>query len=262
MREVEAKYADGLAMGRALLQRLRTAGGEVLLNPGVEKFWSEHSDRATLPSWVGCVATFPTDWIANLGRWAGGCSDAYVRTTMLRIRKMQLASVALYRRAEDASAAFGEEEVLGKLGEWMHDKGFSLAEINSQLDRLAVSGQQAPPSPTDLADASSDEDDEKTPEAMPEASPRLVVVDPTEAEIPIGSYIVSIQARSRFKRLHRLGECWRKPGVDYVEYEVLGLELPPASRYSAVCRTCFANGEVNAEEVSSGSSSSEGSEGA
>ena len=76
----------------------------------------------------------------------------------------------------------------------------------------------------------------------------------------MGAYIVSIQSKSRFRRLHKMGECWMRPGIDYLEFEVLGLELPLASSYSAVCRRCFRNGEVIEDEATSGSSSSEGSE--
>ena len=57
--------------------------------------------------------------------------------------------------------AFGEEEIFEKLRAWMLDRGFSEAEVNSQVDRLASSKHEAAPSPTEAAEESSDADTNK-----------------------------------------------------------------------------------------------------
>ena len=265
MRDVEAKYPDGLAMGRALLREVRSGDGEVLLTPGVEQFWSEHSERATLPSWVGCVESFPADWIDSLGRWSGGCSEGYVRTAKLRVRKMQHAVVERYRSSAEPGVDFGEDDIFVQLKAWMLSKGFSETVASDQVDRLLTTPfSDRPPLPTEVAEESDAEELEEgaeTPVPLPLASSRLVIRDPEEQELELGSFLVSVQTKTRFRRLHKLGECWRKPGVDYLEYEVLGLELPPAASYNAVCHQCFKKGEVNEAVTSSGSSSSEDSAG-
>ena len=86
----------------------------------------------------------------------------------------------------------------------------------------------------------------------------LVVDD--ELALDLGAYVLSVQNKSGFRRLHRIGACWRKPGVDYENFRVLGFDLPPASAYDAVCKGCFSGGAPAEEagEASSGSSSSSG----
>ena len=124
----------------------------------------------------------------------------------------------------------------------MEDRGFSEAEANGQVEKLSSASLLAPPAPTDCADDSSDEDIDRaqsgleTPGPLPASSSRLVIAGSSEIDIPMGSYVVPIQSTSRLKRLHNLGECLMKPGVDYVEFENMGLELPPATSYGAACR--------------------------
>ena len=262
MKAIEAKYVDGLAMGRALLSRLRGSGEDPLLMLGVERFCSEHSERATLPSWVGCKASFPQDWIDCLGRWSASCSAGYIRTAKLRIRKMQLAVADLYRTAEDPSTAFGEEELFEQLATFMRHLGTPEEDISEQVSRLRIDPLEVrPPLPTEPAEESNENvDDAGSEDPLPitDTSSKLVVADANIAEIPLGTFVVSLQARTRFRRLHRVGDCWRKPGVDYLDFEILGMELPKAAMYNAACSHCFNKGEVLQEEVSSGSSSSEG----
>lgn len=183
-----------------------------------------------------------------------------MRTAKLRVRKMQLAVSGLYKDSFDPSAAFGEEEVFSKLKNWMSAKGFSDEDISDQLSRLRCCPVgERPPSPTELAEPGEEASDseEVTPVPVPESSSRLVVADPAPLDIPAGSYLVSIQARTKFRRLHKIGECWRRPGVDFLLFEVLGQELPQPSQYNAVCHHCFNKGVINDDEASSGSSSSE-----
>jgi hypothetical protein len=58
--------------------------------------------------------------------------------------------------------------------------------------------------------------------------------------------------------LHKFGECWRKPGVDFMSFEILGPELPPPTAYHAACCQCFNKNAVLVDGASSSSSSSEG----
>ena len=69
-------------------------------------------------------------------------------------------------------------------------------------------------------------------------------------------YVVSIQARSRFRRLHFIGLCHRVPGLDYKIFEVLGDSRPPRSSYTAVCKDCWPGGPADFGSASSGTSES------
>ena len=61
-------------------------------------------------------------------------------------------------------------------------------------------------------------------------------------ESAMGQYVVSIQGKSGFRRLHLVGACFRVPGVDYLQYELLGPNLPSPSAYHASCRNCWPGG--------------------
>ena len=76
--------------------------------------------------------------------------------------------------------------------------------------------------------------------------------------LQLGLYVVSIQLKSTFRRLHRIGACPLIPGRDYRHFELLGFEFPPAHSFSATCGRCFRNGTAQpAEEPVEASSSGE-----
>ena len=284
MRPVEAKYVDGLAMSRALLASLPGPDGkERLLSPGLERFWSEHSERATLPSWVSMLACFPADWIDLLGRWSARTSENYVRTAVYRIKQMQDAVAGMVRSSTHPSGALGEAILLRKSADWMCAQGWGAPEA---ADQCAVLRNwvvpEAAASPTEVADTDGEEEkapfrfvgDEPLPadaaedaaslSAMPTVdapTSRLVVVDPDAAPPAMGMFVVSVQSRSRFRRLHRIGSCGRLPGIHYLEYLVLGDSMPGSSSFDACCRQCFPEfsepAGLEEEAASSGSSSDE-----
>ncbi len=45
--------------------------------------------------------------------------------------------------------------------------------------------------------------------------------------------------RQRTRRLHYLGACHRVPGLDYLDYEELGPNMPDEDSYDLVCRSCW-----------------------
>ena len=65
------------------------------------------------------------------------------------------------------------------------------------------------------------------------------------------------------RRLHRVGNCFRVPGVHYFRYESYGEDLPPPEKYDWVCLDCWpmvkGGGDSDEEvgEVSSSSGSTE-----
>ena len=79
VRLVEARYADGVAMSRCCLGLLKGSDGAPLLREESIGFWSEHSERATLPSWCGCLPQFPASWLDVLGV-SGGRAPTCART--------------------------------------------------------------------------------------------------------------------------------------------------------------------------------------
>jgi len=75
-------------------------------------------------------------------------------------------------------------------------------------------------------------------------------------------YVISIRPRSGFRRLHLLGACPRKPGVDYLRYVQMGTKCPPAEEFNDYCKQCWRESvpvTALAQEDSDGSTSSSSS---
>jgi hypothetical protein len=54
-------------------------------------------------------------------------------------------------------------------------------------------------------------------------------------------YVVSVTAKQRMRRLHRVGWCWRLPGIDYSNFKVLPGE-PEAADFDLCCKDCWRSG--------------------
>ena len=63
--------------------------------------------------------------------------------------------------------------------------------------------------------------------AIPEEVSSLLTIYEPQL-IPLGEYLVSIQVRSNFRRLHRHGSCSLRAGVDFARFELLGSTEPEA----------------------------------
>ena len=75
---------------------------------------------------------------------------------------------------------------------------------------------------------------------------------------PVGAFVASVSSR-RFRRLHKVGSCPMVPGVDYGNFEFLGLSRPKADTFGAHCKRCF--GPITPLASSSTASSGSSSEG-
>ena len=73
-----ARYSDAVGFSRSLLGMLVDDEGEKLLEPESICFWSEHSDRAGLDSWLAAMSV-GSDVRRFVGRWAvKNSEDGYV----------------------------------------------------------------------------------------------------------------------------------------------------------------------------------------
>ena len=77
-------------------------------------------------------------------------------------------------------------------------------------------------------------------------------------QLSANPFVSSYQPRSRFKRLHRIGDCAYKPGGDASTFIFHGFSEPPASEYSKRCGHCFRT--ATAVVPSSSESASSGNE--
>ena len=79
------------------------------------------------------------------------------------------------------------------------------------------------------------------------------------SDLPLGSFVVSVQRGGRFRRLHRLGDCPLRPGVDYSEFRALGCDEPSREQFTVRCKNCFGKAARGAVEDVAQSSNHESS---
>lgn len=273
-----AKYADAAAYSQSLFGVLpSTVGSEgpaTLLEPGVGAFWTEHSERNGLPSWAASCAVH-SDHIDRLGRWGARMSEQYVRSTRLIVERLQTGLAAKIRESEDGPDWADEEQIFHELSVYMSKHGFNDDVIQGQIGRLRYFGE---------GPAIGGELESGAAESVPEAGgliqdlaslaakdpPLPAIMDapgPPENEPPKAGYVITYTFKRRLRRLHYLGRCYRRPGVDYFDYESYGEVLPTADCYDKTCMQCWppagggpgqAESDDSDEESSSSSASSSG----
>ena len=254
MRTIEAKYTDGLAIGRAVLLSIAVEGSrEPLLVEDAARFWSEHSARSTLPSLATLCGSFPPEWLDLLGRWGARRSEVYVRTQLQRTVMIQNAVASRFRNNTFDPDLFGESDLLENLCRHLRSAGVSGDLIEAQVQRLSKFGRTVSAANLALADTSAElEPLDMAPAASGNKDSRLVEAE--EVDVGLGIFVVSVRGQRRM--LHFTGSCYRIPGKDYLKFEVFGDELPPSSFFSTRCKACFPPGEDAAETASASSTSS------
>ena len=94
-----------------------------------------------------------------------------------------------------------------------------------------------------------------------------VELSESEDDVPDGQWVVSKEKRGRVRTLHKVGLCWRIPGVHYSSYELVSAdEIRDAgpNGFGKTCKDCFKGLESKsskrpAAQASQNSSSSSGS---
>eukprot|EP00913_Durusdinium_trenchii_P009962 g9349.t1 len=163
-------YAEASAGSARALAMLEGYNGR-LIPDGWERFWSEHSERATMPSGLAALGVEKSDRDL-LGRWCPEGSDVYVRTYNAIVRKMQKKMVKVLKGA-NMYEELDEGAVLEELKVWLHEKWTVPEDLAEQVveawkDRLGVKGMpratvQISDDDTTIYDGSQSEkeDDEK-----------------------------------------------------------------------------------------------------
>ena len=62
--------------------------------------------------------------------------------------------------------------------------------------------------------------------------------------------------KKRIRTVHTLGDCFALPGVDYFDYDYLGLAMPKRTTYDVICGLCS---KKDARQARTGSSASQSS---
>ena len=70
-------------------------------------------------------------------------------------------------------------------------------------------------------------------------------------EIGMGIYVMSLVGRSKRRTLHQVGSCYRRPGLDYKDYVVIGDQRPELKAGERLCGSCFGAKDKAASEAAS-----------
>lgn len=262
-RKAMVKYGDALVMTRALLLELRVdikVGSEsarseepLLVTSHATAFWSEHSERGTIDTWMQMAGVAP-EVRRMVGRWSASQEEGYLRHVEAAVKEAQKAVRGMLSRGPEGQLKVFEDQILASLSKFLLDRGRPLEEVKRQLDRLALpavgrsqeeqesevnslcsmgilsarEGSDAP-SPTVVVGSEAEMDEELT-ESDREGEP---------GEVKRGDYVFSVLGRSKRRTLHRIGDCWRTPGTHYRDYLWVGGDRPPLGPLDKECKDCF-----------------------
>jgi len=255
-----ATYSDRAAYGRAILADapLPPHDRPSKITRSAALFWTEHSERNFLVS-AAAVLGFSKEKRDYLGRWRPSAqSDDYLRSARQVVGDIQSKVAARLRRQP---TLLDDTSVTDSLTDFLISRGVSKQEVAYNCALLKTATRQ-PITPTDVVESESAEssgESEKTGEGTGEQ-------EESDRDGPLlsGSFWISSSARRGFRRLHRSGGCWSRPGArDMVCSD------PTGQVFDARCKHCFREDRKQAltttssgprsSATSSASSSTEGS---
>ena len=83
---------------------------------------------------------------------------------------------------------------------------------------------------------------------------------PTISRLVPTSVPTSYSGKKKIKVLHRLGQCFMLPGVDFMSYEYAGSTFPDSSSDETVCKWCAKSKDFHSDPDSLCSNTSSSSE--
>ena len=239
-------YTDACGMTRALHAEFRAldrSGGPdtPLLLPEAVGFWTEHSPRHDVPSWVAALLTVPEEWLSLLGGWVvRGSAPRYIATAERRIALMQMQVAQQLRRARDGPDLVDENGLWVQLDQYLAERGVDEDSRRAQIQRLTwfqgrVGKKSADPLIALQVEEEKSFDDLGTikVEGLNDVEARSTL----PAEL-LGKFAISISLKAKFRRLHLLGGCGRVPGLHYKEFELHDVR-PAPEMYHEVCKQCW-----------------------
>ena len=267
----ELRYEAASAVQTRIFLTLHV-GGELLFRHRAAKYWTPHSPRNFLPS-AAAALNVPKADRDMLGGWVVVESERYARVSKYKITSVQQ---QVARTFADASSSdpLSELESLEDVSAFLKREGVSEAECSRYLNLLSKRGfveqvRDAPlvGQPEEAQEELQLVDDEE--ETLAAAEPSKIQnwnlgrsaalgQNPKEARerlraaLAPGFYLVTSTFRN-LKILHRLGSCYLIPGVDYQQFQYMGVLMPPKSQYEQICKLCARTGTAATE----GSSCSE-----
>ena len=245
------QYQEAVAWSTEVMSALEDGRGGRLVPDGWERFWTEHSERATLASGLAALGV-PKPERDMLGRWAPEGSDQYVRSYNAVIARLQN-KFAQPVRVGDGYNAFDEGAVMEELKEWLRDKwGVGKETAHEAVEGwkskvkpfapfqelLEKGSKEKPVEQSKAAESSSSSSDTSSSEEEVDGVAKKRKVEKLDEERAEG-FIVVFNRIDRGK-LHRSGKvgCWMAKARKFnraMSYD----SLPGPSEYTSRCKLCW-----------------------
>ena len=259
-RKKAASYHDMSIYSCHLRRALRSMTTfDALLPDGLVSFWTEHSERATLPTGLAMLGVSKPDRDL-IGRWKPDASDSYVRSYNGLVAKLQ-GKYAGVTRSEERSRTLDEIDVVESAQSWLKARKSEIHadEREGIIEHLSETLKEFVEPGESWVEEAEVNDDTPISDLFPRKS-EVKLADSNECSRKNG-YVV-VHNNSRCFRLHKIeGGCWMAKSKKFKrsdEYE----EMPEESKYTHVCRVCWPKQleeEDSSEDSSSTSTSSEDS---
>ena len=279
MKELTAVWATQGANG-VIFDFLMDSEGmpEPLFEPCMQLFWKLHGDRATIVNWA-LVLGFDKEVRQFLGRWSPSASDEYIRVQKFVTMKTQKEISARIRRGDLQDSGFlGEVDTWDELARWAESNQFLPEVVDRQVRKLRSAFVGAAewrepsldpnvlPLPATKPGTTEEDDDGFTvvhagglalisgdvdkiaavpvdPVDLPALDTDTEVEEANPAGLSSGTFVVSHKSSGKARTLHRVGRCWRKPGVHYRSFTVLesmhSIEDVTIGAFERICKDCY-----------------------
>ena len=144
-RRIMAVYGDITAYSAQVRRKLVRPGLDIaVIHPVMSAFWTEHSERATLPTGLALLQA-PKEERDMLGRWKPDGSDTYVRMYNGVVSRLQL-KFAQVARKDDRTKLLDERDVMESVMSWLLERcdGLNEEQTDRVLKHLEDSEQPGP----------------------------------------------------------------------------------------------------------------------
>ena len=152
------KYPDATSMSRVLLCRLRmdvkaTEKDEdiegvdlTLIFPESLRFWSEHSERGTMNTWMQIAGVTP-EARRMVGRWSVSQEEEYLRNLEATVKEAQRKVARMIHEGPDSNSALEafEKQVAEDLRRFLERRGVAEEKIQKQMDAIELPSTQPRP---------------------------------------------------------------------------------------------------------------------
>eukprot|EP00435_Cladocopium_sp_Y103_P066700 s288_g29.t1 len=221
-----------------------------IIHPLLAASWTEHSERATLPTGLALLQA-PKEERDMLGRWKPDGSDTYIRMYNGVVSRLQL-KFAKAARKNDRSKTLDEKDIIENAMSWISERcemlddeglGNVLHHLEDSLASLVLSGW-----------IPADEDAVETEAVQPDQVEQTVTVETTaavgnqtrEARKPL---FVVVNNGKKCKRLHKsIGGCWMGREMDFKSSTEF-FTLPEASEYTHYCTRALTMAAIGPEAL-------------